>query len=55
MNGEENLKPRYYGAYKVVQKIWDVAYELELLDGSKINNVFHVSCLKKALVQKIVP
>ena len=53
-NGAEKLKPRYYGPYKVIQKIGEVTYELELLEGSKIHNVLHVSCLKKDIVQKIV-
>ena len=53
-NVNENLNPIYYGPYKVMQKIGEVAYELELLEGSKIHNVFHVSCLKKDIGQQIV-
>ena len=50
MNGAEKLKPIYYGPYKVIRKIGEVAYELELPEGSKIHNVFH----NKAIGQQIV-
>jgi len=48
-SGAENLKPRFYGPYKVVRKVGEIAYELELPPNRKIDNVFHVSCLKKVL------
>ncbi len=51
--GAEKLKPRYYGPYKIVRKVGQVAYELELPEGSKIHNVFHVSCLKKVVGQQV--
>jgi len=37
----------------VIQRVGEVAYELELSKGSMIHNMFHVSCLKKALGQHV--
>ena len=39
-SGEENLKPRFYGPYKIIRKVGEVAYELELPPNNKIHNVF---------------
>jgi hypothetical protein len=54
MKGAENLKPRFYGPYRIQQRIGEVDYALELPEGCKIHNVFHVSCLKKALRKHVV-
>jgi hypothetical protein len=37
------------------RKVGAVAYEMELRHGSMIHNVFHVSFLKRAIVQHITP
>ena len=52
--GAEKLKPCFYGPYRVVKCIGKVANELELPKGRKIHNIFHVSCLKKAIGRDLV-
>ena len=54
-SGAEKLKPCYYGPFKVIRRVGEVAYELELPADSKVHNVFHVSRLKKALGHNVVP
>jgi hypothetical protein len=54
MKGAEKLKPGFYGPYRISRQVREVAYELDLPKGCKIYNVFHVSCLKKAVGQHVV-
>ena len=41
----KKLLPKFIGPYKIVQKISDVAYKLELPSKFKIHPVFHVFLL----------
>ena len=52
---QEKLQPKYYGPYRVIRKIGEAAYALELPKESKLHNIFHVSSLKKKIGDHIVP
>ena len=51
---DNKLSPKYYGPYKVLQKIGTMAYKVELSASSRVHPVFHVSCIKKVIGDKIL-
>jgi hypothetical protein len=49
------LHSKFYGPFKVLQKVGPVAYKLLLPEDCSIHPVFHVSQLKQHLGPKVVP
>ena len=50
---DNKLSPKYYGPYKVLQNIGTMGYKLELLASSRVHPIFHVSCLKEVIGDKL--
>ncbi|GJZ47516.1 hypothetical protein Tco_0601348 [Tanacetum coccineum] len=47
------MNPRYVGPFKVIERVGEVAYKLELPEElSRVHNTFHVSNLKKCLANE---
>ena len=51
---DDKLSQKYYGPHKVLQNIGTMAYKLELPASSRVHPVFHISCLKKVIGDKLL-
>jgi ribosomal protein L21E len=49
------LHSKYYGPFRVLEKVGQAAYRLLLPEGCQLHNVFHLSQLKKHLGTRAVP
>uniref|UniRef100_A0A453EW67 Tf2-1-like SH3-like domain-containing protein n=1 Tax=Aegilops tauschii subsp. strangulata TaxID=200361 RepID=A0A453EW67_AEGTS len=55
IHGHLKLHSKYYGPFRVMEKIGTVAYRLLLPEGCQLHPTFHVSQLKKHLGPEAVP
>jgi hypothetical protein len=55
INQHFKLSTKFYGPFRVIEKVGTAAYRLQLPDNAEIHPVFHVSQLKQHLGPKAAP
>jgi hypothetical protein len=50
----DKLQPLFYGLYRVLTKVGKVSYVVNVFNKGRLNDVFHVFCLKKKLDNTLV-
>lgn len=55
IRGSLKLRSKYYGPFKIVERVGEVAYKLHLPDSTTIHPVFHISQLKEHVGKHAIP
>lgn len=55
LRGSLKLRTKYYGPFKILARVGEVAYRLQLPDTTTIHPVFHISQLKKHVGKHAIP
>jgi hypothetical protein len=54
-NKNGKLAYKYFGPFKILKKVGEVAYQLDLPKDARIHSTFHVSLLKKWVGKGTIP